>query len=81
MSEGEVPGLSIVLIRDGRIYWQGGFGVKNAEKKSPLDGAAVFETASLTKPVLAYAVLKLVDSGKLDLDTPLTKYVPGGSGR
>ena len=76
MTEGEVPGLSIVLIHDARIDWQGGFGVKNAETKSPVDDATVFETASLTKPVLAYAVLKLVDSGKLDLDTPLTKYVP-----
>ena len=74
MREGEVPGLSIVLIRDGRIYWQGGFGVKNAEKKSPLDDATVFETASLTKPVLAYPVLKLVDSGKLDLDFAWMNY-------
>jgi CubicO group peptidase (beta-lactamase class C family) len=77
MREGDVPGLSIVLIRNSRIYWYRGFGVKNADTKAPIDNATVFETASLTKPVLAYAVLKLVDSGKLDLDTPLAKYLPG----
>jgi CubicO group peptidase (beta-lactamase class C family) len=77
MEEGEVPGLSIVLIRDAKIFWHRGFGVKNAETKAPIEDATVFEIASLTKPVLAYGALKLMDSGKLDLDTPLVKYLPG----
>ena len=36
----------------------------------------VFEAASLTKPFFAYAAMKLVDSGELDLDRPLVEYVP-----
>src|SRR5262249_11831103 len=36
----------------------------------------IFEAASLTKPVVAYAALKLADSGQLDLDAPLSKYLP-----
>jgi len=71
MSEGEVPGLSVVLIRDGRIAWHRAYGMANAETRAPLTERAVFESASLTKPVFAYAVLKLVDAGVLTLDAPL----------
>jgi CubicO group peptidase (beta-lactamase class C family) len=39
---------------------------------------AIFQAASLSKPVFAYGVLKLVEQGKLDLDTPLVKHLPGG---
>ena len=77
MTEADIPGLSIALIRDSKVIWSHGFGVTNAETKSAVNAATVFEAASLTKPVFAYAVLKLVDSGKLDLDTPLVKYLPG----
>jgi len=77
MKEGVVPGLSILVIRDGKVFWQQQFGVKNAETREPVDADTVFEAASLSKPVVAYAVLKLADSGKLDLDTPLVKYLPG----
>ncbi|MBV9960479.1 MAG: serine hydrolase [Acidobacteria bacterium] len=77
MREGDVPGLSIALIRGGEVVWHKGFGVKNAETKEPVDDRTIFEAASLSKPVFAYAVMKLVESGRLDLDTPLNKYLPG----
>ncbi|MCI0694305.1 serine hydrolase [candidate division KSB1 bacterium] len=77
MQDGDVPGLSIALIRDEKLAWHQGFGVKNAETKEPVTDGTVFEAASLSKPVFAYAVLKLVDSGKLDLDKPLNQYLPG----
>lgn len=77
MREGEVPGLSIVLIYNSKIYWHQSFGVKNADTKEPVSDSTVFEAASLSKPVFAYAVMKLVDSGKLELDKPLATYFPG----
>jgi len=77
MKEADVPGLSMALIREAKVFWQHGFGVKNAETKEPVNESTVFEAASLSKPVFAYAVLKMVESGKLDLDTPLTRYLPG----
>lgn len=77
MKDADVPGLSILLIRDGKVFWQRPFGVTNAETKQPVTESTVFEAASLSKPVFAYGVLKLADSGKLDLDTPLVKYMPG----
>jgi len=79
MKDGEVTGLSVALIRNGKVFWHRGFGVKNAETKEPVDDSTVFEAASLSKPVFAYAVLKLAEEGKLDLDAPLNKYLPAGS--
>ena len=76
MSEGEVPGLSIAWIRDGKVHWASARGVKNTETKEIVDLRTMFEAASLSKPVFAYAVLKMVERGELDLDTPLSKYLP-----
>ena len=76
MKDGDVPGLSIALVRDSQVLWHRGFGVKNAETKEPVVDDTVFEAASLTKPVVAYGVLKLVERGQLDLDAPLSKYLP-----
>jgi CubicO group peptidase (beta-lactamase class C family) len=60
-----------------KLIWHHGFGVLNAETKTPVTDSTVFEAASLSKPVFAYAVLKLVDAGKVDLDKPLNQYLPG----
>ena len=76
MKAGDVPGLSIAVLEKGRVVWHRGFGVMNAEIKTAVDDNTVFEAASLSKPVFAYAVLKLADSGKLDLDKPLVNYLP-----
>src|ERR1044071_3487603 len=75
MRDGHVPGLSIVVIRDRKVVWERAFGVANAETKAPLTRDAIFESASLTKPMFAYAVLKLVDAGVLSLDVPLSNYL------
>ncbi|HEY0380327.1 MAG TPA: serine hydrolase [Pyrinomonadaceae bacterium] len=77
MADGGVPGLSVLLIHDNKVFWQHSFGVTNVETKQPVTADTVFEAASLSKPVFAYGVLKLADAGKLDLDTPLVKYLPG----
>lgn len=77
LDEGMVPGLSIALIKEGELAWHRGFGLSNAQSKAPVGEKTVFEAASLSKPVFAYAALKLRDAGRLDLDTPLVKYLPG----
>lgn len=71
-----VPGMSIAVIRDGKTIWVHGFGVKETATAQPVSVDTVFEAASLSKPVFAYGVLKLVEQGKLGLDVPLTTYLP-----
>lgn len=77
LNEADVPGLSIALIRNGEVSWRHAFGVKDSKTKEPVTDSTVFEAASLSKPVFAYAVMKLVDAGKFDLDKPLNQYLPG----
>jgi len=72
-----VTGLSLAVVRDGRVLYVRSFGVKDASTGAAVDDDTVFEAASLSKPVFAYAVLKLVDAGVIDLDAPMTKYLPG----
>jgi CubicO group peptidase (beta-lactamase class C family) len=76
MKKGGVPGLAIAVIRDGKTMWLHGFGMKEVKTGQPVTGETVFEAASLSKPVFAYGVLKLLEQGKLGLDVPLTAYLP-----
>jgi len=75
MKKGGVPGMSIALIRGGSTTWVHSFGVKDTKTGDPVTTETVFEAASVSKPVFAYGVLKLVDQGKLGLDVPLTTYL------
>ena len=67
--------LSLTLIRNGEILWSNAFGVRSSVSRELVTEDTVFEAASLSKPVFAYASLKLCESGILDLDTPLTNYL------
>jgi CubicO group peptidase (beta-lactamase class C family) len=76
MTKARVRGASIALIGDGRLLWRRGFGVKDIRSKEPVDEFTVFQAASTSKPVFAYAVMKLCERGVMNLDTPLTRYSP-----
>jgi CubicO group peptidase (beta-lactamase class C family) len=76
MAELAVPGVSIAIVKDGAIAWRRAFGVRDAASKAPVDTDTIFEAASMSKPVFAYAVMKLCEQGVLDLDRPLSEYAP-----
>lgn len=76
MREMSVPGVSIALVRDAQLIWRREFGVADAASRAPVTRDTVFEAQSMSKPVFAYAVMKLKERGILDLDTPLTRYLP-----
>jgi len=69
-----VPGVSIAVIHDGRIEWARGFGVAKIGG-APVTPETLFQAASISKPVTALAVLRLVQSGKLNLDTDVNQYL------
>jgi CubicO group peptidase (beta-lactamase class C family) len=72
----KIPGISIAVIKDFKVVYHRGFGVKNAATGELVGADTLFEAASMTKPVFAYTVLRLVDRGVLSLDTPLYTYLP-----
>jgi CubicO group peptidase (beta-lactamase class C family) len=71
-----IPGASLAIIKDSKIAYSQTYGVKNAETKEPVTENTVFEAASMTKCLFAFAVNRLVERNILDLDTPLHSYLP-----
>ena len=74
MAETRANGMAIAVIDDGRVAYVQAYGARNA-KGDPLQTDTVMYGASLTKTVMAYTTLTLVDQGKLDLDAPLADYL------
>lgn len=75
LQEHDVTGASVGVIKNSKISWTKGYGFANTELKTPVTSDTVFEAASLAKPVTAWAIMTLVEDGKLDLDAPIEKYV------
>lgn len=76
MIANNVPGVSIALIKDQKVVSDMQYGLKNrTDPEARVDASSVFEAASMSKPVFAYFALRLVEQGKLDLDTPLVEYL------
>jgi CubicO group peptidase (beta-lactamase class C family) len=76
METARVPGLAVATLRRGHLTGVHGFGGRDAGSGDPVRADTVFEAASLSKMVTAYAALGLVQHGKLELDTPLVRYAP-----
>lgn len=74
MSKHRVPGAAVVGIENRRVAWEKYLGVREAGRDARVDADTIFEAASMTKPLAAYAALKLVEQGQLELDRPLASY-------
>jgi CubicO group peptidase (beta-lactamase class C family) len=70
-----VPGVAVAAMKDGRIDWAAGFGVREEGTPGPCGPDTVFMVASCSKPVTAVLVLQQVERGVLDLDTPVNSYL------
>lgn len=70
----KITGLSLAVINDGKIVYYRTHGVKEINSCEKVDTNTLFEAASMTKPVFAYTVMKLVEQGEIDLDYSLYKY-------
>lgn len=71
-----LPAIAIALVDDQTVVWSKGFGFADPEKKIPATADTVFRVGSVSKLFTDIAVMKLVEAGRLDLDAPVTKYLP-----
>ena len=72
INENNVPCVGICIIENGELSYAKVFG--ELQKSNPAPKNAIFNIASITKPVVAIVTLKLIESGSWDLDVPLDKY-------
>lgn len=77
VAEDHLVGLSVAIVRDGRIEQQHGFGVASLATQAPVGIETTFAIGSVTKQFVAAAVLLLMDDGKLALDDKVAKWEPG----
>ena len=75
MKAQQMTGLSVAVMR-GDFRWARGFGFADVENEVPARADSSYRTGSITKPMTAVGVLKLVDEGKIDLDAEVQTYVP-----
>ncbi|GAE63348.1 serine hydrolase [Chryseobacterium indologenes] len=75
MKHYNIPGLSIAVIKNSKIIWSKAYGVADVESKTPVNTKTLFQAASMSKPVSAYAALKEVENGKINPDADVNSYL------
>ena len=71
MDRFHVPGVGVAVIRDFEIHWAKGYGVADVESGARVDADALFQAASISKPVSAMAALRAVQDGRFSLDADI----------
>lgn len=75
IAAGRLTGVSVALVKDGRIVWQQGFGWADREARTPATEHTAFSVASTTKPFTTTALMLLAADGEVDLDHPANDYL------
>lgn len=75
MHQYNVPAIAIAAVEEGTLAYTQSLGVKSRGSNAPVTPDTIFEAASLSKPLFAYAVLQFAASGGIDLDKPLAEYL------
>lgn len=73
----KIPGMSISISKNGKLIWSEGFGFSNIKTKAKVSPSETqFRIASISKPITASALAKLVDARQLDFDASIYTYIP-----
>ncbi len=71
-----IPGLSVALVDREGIVWSRGFGLRGGRCSGPIGGNTLFSVQSVSKAITATAVMLAVQERLVDLDAPITRYLP-----
>ena len=75
MTASKLPGLSIAVVKDGKLAWTKGYGIANKKTGTVVDSETLFQAGSISKPVAALSALRLVQEDKVDLDKNVNTYL------
>ncbi len=75
--DGRVPGAAVLVLKDGQPVFRRGYGLAVVEDGTPVSPATNFRLASVSKQFTAAAILLLAEDGRLSIDDPLKKWLPG----
>jgi CubicO group peptidase (beta-lactamase class C family) len=75
MQNYNIPGISLAVAEDGEVAWAAGYGSAEVGTDTTVDADTLFQGASISKVVNAFAVMQQVQAGKLDLDTNVNQYL------
>jgi len=70
------PGVAIAILQNGQVTWSGGFGSKDPNGDDPVHDTTLFRIGSVQKMLTATALLRRVEAGQVDLQQPITTYLP-----
>jgi CubicO group peptidase (beta-lactamase class C family) len=77
MARAGVPGLVAVVVQDGRIAFAKGYGLADVARRIPMTPQTNLRAGSVSKPISAAAIMRLIQDGRLALDAPIDRYLPG----
>lgn len=76
LAEKRIVGTVVLIARDGKIVYRRAAGFADREAGVPMREDAIFRLASITKPLVTAAAMRLVEEGRIGLDDPITRWVP-----
>ncbi len=77
MNAFKVPGLSLAVVKDGKVVKAAGYGVADVERNTPATPATLYKIGSVSKQFIAAAIVLLEQDGRLRFDDPASKYLDG----
>ena len=73
-----IPGIASLIVKDDRVIWNNNYGYRHRENQLPVEDSTLFLVASISKTILATAVMQLWENGMIDLDNSINDYLPAG---
>ena len=75
-ADGRVGGTALCVMQSGKPIYKKYFGTVSANSEKPVDASTIYRLASMTKPITTVAALMMVDKGYIDLDEPISRFIP-----
>jgi CubicO group peptidase (beta-lactamase class C family) len=73
---GHIPGFAAAIVKDGRVAWHKNYGYSRVYSRNPVTDDTLFQLASISKTVIAVALMQIWEKGDIDLDIDINTYLP-----